>query len=71
MVSLSQTGRPVNFLSKEYNISVSTLAKWIRHADSFDQNVLSLKEQELLKENKRVKEEIDILKRSAVLLVKN
>lgn len=71
MVSLHQTGRSANSLSKEYNVSVSTMAKWIRQADPMDRNVLSLKEQELLKENKRLKEEIDILKRASVLLAKN
>ncbi len=71
MVSLSQTGRSANSLSKEYNVSVSTLTKWIRQADPLDRNVLSIKERELLKENKRLKEEIDILKRAAVFLAKN
>lgn len=71
MVSLSQTGRSANSLSKEYNVSVSTLSKWIRQADSNDRNILSLNERALLKENKRLKEKIDILKRAAVLLAKN
>ena len=71
MIALNQTGRSANSLLKEYNVSVSTLAKWIRQADPFDRNVLSIKERELLKENKRLKEEIDILKRAAVLLAKN
>ncbi|WP_139843539.1 IS3 family transposase [Enterococcus sp. 7E2_DIV0204] len=64
MVSLSQTGRSANSLSKEYNVSVSTLSKWIRQADPNDRNILSLNERALLKENKRLKEEIDILKPS-------
>lgn len=71
MVSLNQTGRSANSLSKEYNVSVSTISKWIRQADPNDRNVLSLRERELVKENKRLKEEIDILKRAAVLLAKN
>ena len=71
MVSLSQTGRSANSLSKEYNVSVYTLSKWIRQADPNDRNILSLNERALLKENKRLKEEIDILKRAAVLLAKN
>ncbi len=71
MISLSQTGRSANSLSKEYNVSVSTLTKWIRQADPLDRNVLSIKEQELLKENKRLKEENAILKRAAVLLAKS
>jgi len=71
MVSLHQTGRSGNSLSNEYKVSVSTITKWIRKADPLDRNVLSIKERELLREHKRLKEEIDILKRAAVLLAKN
>lgn len=71
LVALNQTGRSANSLSKEYNVSLSTVAKWIRQADPNDKNILSIKERELLKENRRLKEEIDILKRAAVLLAKN
>jgi hypothetical protein len=34
-------------------------------------DVLSIKERKLLRESKRLKEEINILKRAAVLLAKN
>lgn len=71
MISLHQTGRSANSLSREYNVSVSTLTKWIQQADPNDRNVLSIKERELVKENKRLKEEIEILKRAAVLLAKS
>lgn len=71
VVSLSQTGRSANSLSKEYNVSVSTVSKWINQADPTNHTVLSLKERELIKENKRLKEEVDILKRAAVILAKN
>ena len=71
MVSLSQTGRSANSLSKEYNVSVSTISKWINQADPTNTQVLSLKERELIKEVKRLKEENDILKRAAVILAKN
>lgn len=71
MVSLGQTGRSANSLSKEYNVSVSTITKWIRQADPNDKTFLSLRERELVKENKRLKEELDILKRAAVLLAKS
>lgn len=30
IVSLSQTGRSANSLAKEYNVSVSTVTKWIK-----------------------------------------
>lgn len=71
MVSLSQTGRSANSLAKEYNVSVSTVSKWINQADPTNTKVLSLRERELIKEVKRLKEEVDILKRAAVILAKN
>ncbi len=71
IVSLSRTGRSANSLAKEYKVSVSTIRKWIQQADPTNRHVLSLRERELVKENKRLKEENTILKRSAVLLAKN
>lgn len=71
IVSLSQTGRSANSLSKEYEVSVSTVSKWINQADPTNDQVLSKNERELIKENKRLKEELDILKRAAVLLAKS
>ncbi len=71
MVSLSQTGRSANSLAKEYNVSVSTVSKWIHQADPLNTKVLSLRERELIKEVKRLKEEVYILKRAAVILAKN
>lgn len=71
IVSLSQTARSANSLSQEYNVSVSTIIKWIRQDDPTDRTVLSLRERELVKENKRLKEELDILKRAPVFLIKN
>ena len=71
LVALNQMGRSANSLSKEYNVSVSTLSKWINQADPNNTKVFSLRERQLLKENKRLKEELDILKRAAVLLAKD
>lgn len=71
MVALNQTGRSANSLSKEYNVSVSTISKWIKQADPTNRTFLSMRERELMKENKRLKEENDILKRAAVLLAKD
>lgn len=55
IISLSQTGRSTNSLSKEYNICVSTVSKWINQADLMNHTVLSLRERQLIKENKRLK----------------
>ena len=71
IVSLSQTGRSANSLAKEYGVSVATVSKWINQADPTNDKVLSKNERDLIKENKRLKEELDILKRAAVLLAKN
>jgi len=70
IVSLSQTGRSANSLATEYGVSVSTVSKWINQSDPTNDKVLSKNERELMKENKRLKEEIDILKRAAVLLAR-
>lgn len=51
MVSLIQTCRSVNSLSKEYNVIVSTVSKLINQADPMNHTVLSLGERELIKEN--------------------
>ncbi|MBF2665056.1 transposase [Listeria seeligeri] len=71
IVSLSQTGQSANSLAKEYKVSVSTIRKWIQQADPTNRHILSLRERELVKKNKRLKEENIILKRFAVLLAKN
>ena len=70
IVSLHKTGRSANSLSKEYNVSVSTVTKWINQANPNNTKVLSDNERALIKENHRLKEELDILKRAAVLLAK-
>ena len=71
IVSLHKTGRLANSLSKEYNVSVSTVTKWINQVNPSNTKVLSDNERALIKEKRRLKEEIDILKRAAVLLTKN
>ncbi|MDN7035366.1 transposase [Lactiplantibacillus plantarum] len=71
IVALHQTGRSANSWAKEYNVSVSTVTKWVKQADPENTDELSSRERLLIKENQRLKEEIDILKRAAVLLAKN
>jgi len=71
IVSLHKTGRSANSLSKEYNVSVYTVTKWINQANPNNAKVLSDNERALIKENRRLKEKLDILKRAAVLLAKN
>lgn len=71
IVNLHKVGCSANSLDKEYNVSVSTVSKWINQADPNNTKVLSANERALIKENKRLKEELDILKRAAVLMAKN
>ena len=52
-------------------MSVSTVSKWNNQADPMNTKVLSLRERELINDVKRLKEEVDILKRAAMILAKN
>lgn len=73
MVALYQSGRSANSLSKEYGVSVSTLTKWIHHSSTRlvgDKVYTTADIKQLKKENARLKEELNILKRAAVLLAK-
>lgn len=65
MIRLKNNGCSATSLSKEYNVSVSTICKWIQQDDPNNTNILSIKE------NKQLREENDILKRAVVLLAKN
>lgn len=71
IVALSKTGSSANSLAREYGVSVSTVSKWINQADPSNNKILSQNERKLMKENIRLKEELDILKRAAVLLARN
>lgn len=70
IVALSQGGKSANALAKEYGVSVSTVSKWINQ-DNPEHPELSEREKLLLKENKRLKSENDILKLVVVLLAKD
>ncbi|QIL50046.1 IS3 family transposase [Weissella coleopterorum] len=65
IVSLHKVGRSANSLAKEYNVSVSTVSKWVNQADPNNTKVLSANEKALIKENKQLKEELDIFKTSS------
>lgn len=71
IVSLHQTRRSANSLSKKYSVFISSVTPWIKQADPNDTNILSVNEKQLIKENKRLKAENDILKRAAFLLAKS
>ncbi|MGX7043305.1 transposase [Leuconostoc holzapfelii] len=73
MVALYQSGRSATSLAKEYGVSVTTLTKWIKNAGTQtvgDKTYTNAEVKQLQKENARLKEELDILKRAAVLLAK-
>lgn len=75
IVELHKTGKRKSELMREYELSSSTLARWIKqsektgsfkHADN-----LTEKEKELLrlrKENQKLKMENDILKQAALIM---
>ncbi len=53
IVALHQTGRSANSLAKEYNVSVSTVTKWVKQGDPENTDELSSRERLLIKENQR------------------
>lgn len=61
IVELNQTGRSVRGLSKEYGLSEATIYKW--------KNLYTLNQSTGLtgKENARLKEELEILKKAAAI----
>ena len=75
MVQLYQNGKPRKEIIKEYELTPSSLDKWINQSEntgSFkEKDNLSLEESELIrlrKENKQLLMENDILKQAALIL---
>lgn len=68
IVELNQTGRSVRGLAKEYSISEATIYKWKNLYVPNQSTGLTGKEAaELRKENARLKEELEILKKAAAI----
>ncbi len=75
MVTLYQGGKPRSEIIKEYDLTPSTLATWIRQAESTGsfkaKDNRSDEENRLLeleKENKQLRMENDILKQAALIM---
>lgn len=67
IVELNQTGRSVRGLAKEYGLSEATIYKW-KNLYLPNHTGLTGKEiAELKKENARLKEELEILKKAAAI----
>ena len=68
IVELNQTGRSVRDLGKEYGLSEATIYKWKNLYIPNQSTGLTGKEAaELKKENARLKEELEILKKAAAI----
>ena len=68
IVELNQTGRSVRGLAKEYGISEATIYKWKNLYVPNQSTGLTGKEAvDLRKENARLKEELEILKKAAAI----
>ncbi len=68
IVELNQTGRSVRGLAKEYSLSEATIYKWKNLYLPNQSTGLTGKEAvELRKENARLKEELEILKKAAAI----
>lgn len=68
IIELNKTGRSVRGLAKEYGISEATIYKWKQLYLPNQSTGLTGKEvAELKKENARLKEELEILKKAAAI----
>ncbi|QPC20472.1 transposase (plasmid) [Lacticaseibacillus paracasei subsp. tolerans] len=75
LIDLHEKGHSFKELHKEYGPSLDTIRKWVQAAtviaiDHQGTAVTNEQFKQLQKENRRLREELDILKRAAVLLAK-
>ena len=75
MVNLHNSGKPANEIIKEYDLTPSSLPKWVKQfsnsgsfkeADNLSEDQIKLKKLE--KENQQLKMENDILKQAALIM---
>ncbi|AAM79005.1 mobile element protein [Streptococcus pyogenes] len=75
LVNLYQTGKTQSELCKDYGVSASALAKWIKQYSQVkleDNSVLTAKQiQELQKRNAQLEEENLILKKASAIFMQN
>ncbi|EUJ29887.1 Transposase [Listeria grayi] len=68
IVELNQTGRSVRGLAKEYGLSEATIYKWKRlYLPNQSTGLIGKEATDLRKENARLKEELEILKKAAAI----
>lgn len=68
IIELNKTGRSVRSLAKEYGISEATIYKWKNlYTPSKSTGLTGKEAAELRKENTRLKEELEILKKAAAI----
>jgi transposase len=72
IVNLYRSGTPVNQLSSEYGVSEVTIYKWIKMNTPIEgENDLTPADvSEIQKENLRLKQEVEILKKAMTIFVK-
>ena len=75
IVNLVNNGKPAMEISKEYNIAISTVHKWVSYynnSGSFkakdNKTEKDINLEKLQKENQRLKMENDILKQAALIM---
>lgn len=74
VVELYHTGSSVSSLSSEYGVSEVTIYKWIKALTPISQEASGLTPQdiaEIQKENLRLKQEVEILKKAMTIFAKN
>lgn len=76
LIDLQHNGHSFTDLHEESGLSQDTICKWVQTAtivaiDNQGKTVTNNQFKQIQKENRRLKEELDILKRTAVLLAKS
>ncbi|MDA9472556.1 Mobile element protein [Enterococcus sp. 5H] len=71
IVELYQSGTSVNDLSREYGVSSVTIYSWLKRLSPINEEGMTSDDiTELIKENQRLKEDNDILKKAMTIFAK-
>ncbi|MEJ6401216.1 transposase family protein [Nicoliella lavandulae] len=73
IIALAKQGRSISSLAKDYNISTNTINRWIKQAKTINVDGKSISYEKYIQMEKKLaetQEELEILKRAAVLLGK-
>jgi len=68
VIKLHIEGRSVSDLAIEYGVSPTSIYKWIKFHSNIETTITPRKLNEIRKENKRLKQEVEILKQAMFIM---